>query len=125
MSRCLIVYFSQGNTTRTIAEAIANGLRAGNHDVDLHNLKDGPPPDQAKYDVLGIGCPAQYYRPAIIVSDYLDSLPGLTGKSVFTSFCTQRIPATRATRYGACWKQKAGRTRDMPFIVEPVTFSAT
>jgi flavodoxin/ferredoxin len=84
MSKCLIVFFSQGGTTGKIAEAVAKGLRAQNHDVDLHNLKDGTPPDQGKYDLLGIGCPAQYYRPAIIVSDYLDSLPNLSGKPVFT-----------------------------------------
>lgn len=84
MSSCLIVFFSQGNTTGRIAEAVAKGLRAQNHDVDLHNLKDGPPPDQGKYQILGIGCPAHYYRPAIIVSDYLAGLPNLSGKPVFS-----------------------------------------
>ncbi len=84
MSRCLIVYYSQGNTTKKIAEAVAKGIRAGSHEVDLHNLKDGPPPDHGKYDMLGIGVPAHYYRPAIIMSDYLDTLSGISGKPVFT-----------------------------------------
>jgi flavodoxin/NAD-dependent dihydropyrimidine dehydrogenase PreA subunit len=83
MSRCLIVFFSQGGTTNRVAESIARGLRAGNHEVDLHNLKNGPPPDAGAYDILGIGTPAYYFRPPFIVSDYLDSLPALAGKPVF------------------------------------------
>lgn len=84
MSRGLVVFFTQGGTTRTIAKAIAKGLSAHGHDVELHDLTDGPPPDPARYDFLGIGCPAHYCRPAIIVSDYLERLPDLSGKPVFT-----------------------------------------
>ncbi len=84
MSRCLVVFFSQGGTTRRIAEAVARGLRAQRHEVELHDLKDGAPPDATKYDLLGIGCPAHYYRPAIPASDYLERLPELGGKPVFT-----------------------------------------
>jgi len=84
MSTCLVVFFSQGGTTRRIAEAISKGLSAHGHHVDLHDLRDGPPPDPSRYDVLGIGCPAHYYRPAIVVSDYVQRLPDLSGKPVFT-----------------------------------------
>jgi flavodoxin/NAD-dependent dihydropyrimidine dehydrogenase PreA subunit len=84
MSTCLIVYFSQGGTTRRVAESISSGLRAQGLTVDLHDLRDGNPPRLDGYDVLGIGCPAHYYRPAIVVSDYLEALPGLSGKPVFT-----------------------------------------
>jgi flavodoxin/NAD-dependent dihydropyrimidine dehydrogenase PreA subunit len=84
MSTCLIVYFSQGRTTGKIAVSIAKGLGASDHSVSFHNLKDGPPPDQRSYDILGIGCPSHYYRPAIVMSDYLESLPDLVGKPVFS-----------------------------------------
>jgi len=84
MSRCLIVYFSQGGTTRRVAEAVSTGLRAQGHEVDLHDLEDGPPPAHGRYEILGVGCPAHYYRPAIVVSDYLENLPDLSGKPVFT-----------------------------------------
>lgn len=109
MSKCLIVFFSQGGTTRTTAEAVAKGLRAGNHDVDLHNLKDGPPSDQEKYDVLGIGCPAQYYRPAIIVSDYLDSLPDLSGKPVFTFILHAAYPGDAGNMVRRELEKKGGK----------------
>lgn len=83
MSRCLIVFLSQGGTTSRIAESIAEGLRAKSHDVTLHNLKDGPPPGPAAYDMLGIGTPTYYFRLPFIVADYLNSLPALSGKPVF------------------------------------------
>ena len=83
MSRCLIVFLSQGRTTGRIAASIAQGLRAGRHDVDLHNLKDGPPPDPGQYDILGLGTPTYYFRPPFLVSDYVNSLPALSGKPVF------------------------------------------
>ncbi len=100
MYRCLIVFFSQGGTTGRIAESIAQGLRAGNHDVELHNLKDGPPPDHSTYDILGIGTPAYYFRPPFIVSDYLNSLHDLSGKPVFVfvlhgSYCGDAGNAVR------------------------------
>lgn len=109
MSKCLIVFFSQGGTTSKIAEAVAKGLRAQNHDVDLHNLKDGPPPDQGKYDLLGIGCPAHYYRPAIIVSDYLDSLPDLSGKPVFTFIVHAALQGDAGNRVRRALENKGGK----------------
>jgi len=45
MAKSLIVYFSQGGTTAKVAEAIASGLRSKNHQVDLHNMNDGKPPE--------------------------------------------------------------------------------
>ncbi len=83
MSRCLLVYYSQGGTTNRIAESIAKGLLAAHHVVDLHNLKDGPAPGLATYDVLGLGTPTYYFRPPFIVTDHLNSLPDVAGKPFF------------------------------------------
>ncbi len=83
MSKCLIVYLSQGGTTSTIAASVAKGLRSRTTDVTLHNLKDGPPPDPAAFDILGIGTPVYAWRPPFMVSDYLNNLPDLSGKPVF------------------------------------------
>lgn len=82
-SKALIVYFSQGRTTARVAEAIAAGLRAAGRQVDLHNLKDGPPPEARNYDLFGIGFPVYYFRPPFNVTDYLNSLPELDGLPAF------------------------------------------
>jgi flavodoxin len=55
MPKCLIVFFSQMGTTVKVAESIAAGLRASGYQVDLHNLKNGKPPEISGYDLLGIG----------------------------------------------------------------------
>jgi len=84
MSKCLIVYFSQGGTTARIAESIASGLcDNGEHTVDLYTLKEIPPPVEG-YDLLGVGFPVYMFRPPFTVMDYLRSLPELAGLPVFT-----------------------------------------
>jgi flavodoxin/NAD-dependent dihydropyrimidine dehydrogenase PreA subunit len=83
MSKCLLVYYSQGGSTGRIAESVAKGLRAQGHTVDLHNLKDGPAPGPGDYDLLGVGTPAYYYRPPFLVTDHLKSVPALAGKPFF------------------------------------------
>ncbi len=83
MPRTAVVYFSQGGTTARVAEAIAAGLRAASYDVDLFNLRDGPPPEIRGYDLLGIGSPVYFYRVPFNVADYLRALPGLGGMPVF------------------------------------------
>jgi flavodoxin/Pyruvate/2-oxoacid:ferredoxin oxidoreductase delta subunit len=83
MSKILMVYFSQGGTTAQIAELIAIGLKASCHEVDLCNLKDGPPQSLDGYDLLGIGTPAYYFRPSFNIMDYVKSLPHLDGLPAF------------------------------------------
>ena len=83
MSKSLIVYFSLGGTTARVAESIAVGLRAAEYQVDLCNIKDAQPPGLGGYDLLGIGAPANYFRPPFNVMDYVNSLPNLDGLPVF------------------------------------------
>jgi flavodoxin/NAD-dependent dihydropyrimidine dehydrogenase PreA subunit len=83
VSKTLIVHFSQGGTTAQVAESIATGLRAAQHEVDLCNLKDEPAPFLEGYDMLGIGSPTYWYRPPFNVMDYVNSLPDLEGLPSF------------------------------------------
>ncbi len=83
MSRCLLVYFSQGGSTARISESVAKGLCAEGHTVDLHNLKDGPAPNPGTYDVLGVGTPTYYFRPPFPITEHLTNLPDLAGKPFF------------------------------------------
>ena len=106
MSKCLIVYFSQGGTTEQVAESIAAGLRTNAHEIDLHNVRDGRPPSPEGYDLLGIGTPTYYYRPAFDISDYAAGLPALAGLPafVFVLHGTYRGDAGNAIRQGLAQK---------------------
>jgi len=81
VKKVLIVYFSQGKTTMLVADAISAGLREAGHQIDLCNLMEGQPPDPRDYDLLGMGSPIYYYRKPFNVTDYVNSLPDLTGLS--------------------------------------------
>jgi flavodoxin/ferredoxin len=83
MLKCLIVFFSQMGTTSKVAESIAAGLRVSGYKVDLHNLKNGKPPEISDYDLLGIGSPVYNYTQPFIVVDYLHSLTDVKGLPVF------------------------------------------
>ena len=83
MPSSLIVYFSQGGTTKKIAQAIAQGLRTSKYEVDLCDLKEAQNKDVLKHDLLGIGSPAYYFRPPFNVMDYISSLPNLAGLPFF------------------------------------------
>lgn len=109
MSSCLVVYFSQGGTTRRTAEAISRGLRAAGHSVDLHDLRDGAAPDPAGYDLLGVGGPAHYYRPALVVSDYVERLPTLSGKPVFSFALHGAYPGDAGTFLRRALAARGGR----------------
>ena len=84
MAKSLIVYFSQGGTTTKVAESIATGLRREGYEVDLYSIKEKQQLDLSGYDLLGIGSPVYFYRPPFIVTDYLNSLPGLGGLPTFS-----------------------------------------
>lgn len=83
MPKCLIVSFSQGGTTRRIAESIAKGLQTAKYEVDLCDLKEATDKEVNQYDLLGIGSPTYYFRPPFNVTDYVSSLPDLAGLPCF------------------------------------------
>src|SRR6056297_180092 len=82
--RCLIVFFSQTNSTKKIAEAIGEELAASDWDVDLINIKYDQVDNLKEYDLIGFGTPVYYYRLPFLVKDYLQSLPDLKNKAVFS-----------------------------------------
>lgn len=84
MPKAALVYFSQGGTTARVAEAIAAGLRAATWEVDLFDLRNGPPPEIRGYDLLGVGSPVYFFRLPFNVADYLRALPRVEGMPVFS-----------------------------------------
>jgi flavodoxin/Pyruvate/2-oxoacid:ferredoxin oxidoreductase delta subunit len=108
MLKSLIVYFSQGGTTARVAKSIANGLQVAGYKSELHNIRDGQPPDLQDYDLVGIGFPVYYYRPPFNIIDYLNSLPNLSGLPVYIfllqgtyRFDAATQAASKLTRKGA------------------------
>ena len=85
--KCLITYFSQTNSTRKISESIGKEIAAYDWKVDFINIKYEKAVNVKEYDLLGFGTPVYYYRLPFLVKDYLQSLPDLNNKPVF-SFIT-------------------------------------
>ncbi len=106
MSKILITYFSQGGTTAQVAEYIAFGLRSSGHQVDLCNIKDCQPINLDCYDLLGIGSPAYFFRPPINVTDYLTSLPSLTGLRSFVFVLYGTYPGDTGNNIRAALRMK-------------------
>lgn len=111
MSKCLIIYFSLGGTTARVAEAIASGLRHGDYQVDFCNLKDELPPTLEKYDLLGIGSPAYYFRPPFNVMETLNALPKLNGLPCFVFVLHGTYRGDTGNRIRRVLAQKGARER--------------
>jgi len=82
----MILYWSLGGTTKRVAEAIAEGLRGAGVGCELHDLRTGAPEDLAAHEIVGVGFPVHYYRPAMPATDAIRALGRLDGHSVF-AFC--------------------------------------
>jgi len=108
--KCLIVYFSQWNTTASIAEQIALGLQMKNYNIQQHNLKDTElPPDASEFDLIGIGTPVYYYRTPFNVGRYLNNLPDLSGKPVFVFLLHGSYPEDT---FSSIWKILKSKNAD-------------
>lgn len=109
MPKCLMVYFSQGQTTARVAESIATGLRAAEYQVDLYNLRDGEVPGLDGYDLLGIGSPAYYYRPPFNVTEYVRGLPKLEGMPAFVFVLHGTMPGDAGNQIRETLTRKGSR----------------
>ncbi len=82
MKRALILYYSQHGTTAVTAECIARGISTKNFSVESVNIRDEPVPDLLSCDLLVIGSPVYYFRPAHIILDIIKGFPLLNGLPV-------------------------------------------
>lgn len=78
--RCGIVYFSQTGNTEKIARAIQGRICATAGACDIMRLEETDPRQMDRYDLLGLGCPAFYFREPLNVSQFMQSLPWQLGK---------------------------------------------
>lgn len=81
--KVLIATFSQTGNTIRIADEISKGLHSMGCEVNYHSINGKQPPDLSDFDIIGIGTPVYFFRPPFIVSDFVNSLPDLRGKSFF------------------------------------------
>lgn len=109
MKMALIVYFSQGGTTATVATEISNGLRDNGYEADIYSITDESPPDIKQYDLIGIGSPIYIYRPPFNVIAYVNDLPDLNGLPFFVFMLHGTHPGTAGNFLRKRLEQKGGR----------------
>jgi flavodoxin/ferredoxin len=81
--RSAIVYYSQNDSTRKIARAIRDGLRAATGQCDLFTVKQAKELDLAGYDLVGLGSPIWMGAETPNLRNWIDALPKQGGRHVF------------------------------------------
>lgn len=109
MKKALIVYFSQGGTTKKIATEIANGLSDAGYKADLYSITDDSSPNVNDYNLIGIGSPVYVFRPPFNVLEYVKSLPALNGLPFFVFMLHGTHPGTAGNILRKRMEQKGGR----------------
>lgn len=84
----IVIYFSQSGNTRTMGQAIAEGIKSVTGQCDLIRMQDFPPERWLEYDLIGFGTPIWGGFPPPNVERYVASLPeDVQGKQAFF-YCT-------------------------------------
>ena len=83
MQKIAIVYLSTTGNTRAMADAIADGARSRNVDVEIKSLYDWKPEEAAAADAIAIGSPTFYYTMLPPIEKFVDKLvkAGAKGKN--------------------------------------------
>ena len=82
IQKIAIVYLSTTGNTRAMADAIADGARSRNVDVEIKSLYDWKPEEAAAADAIAIGSPTFYYTMLPPIEKFVDKLvkAGAKGK---------------------------------------------
>jgi flavodoxin/NAD-dependent dihydropyrimidine dehydrogenase PreA subunit len=107
--KVLIATFSQTGNTIRIAEEISKGLHSMGCEVDYHSINGKQLPDMRDFDIIGIGTPVYFFRPPFIVSDFVNSLPDLKGKSFFVFTLYGTLPGDAGNYIRRKLRKKHGR----------------
>lgn len=73
--RACVVYFSQTGNTRQVAEAMQEALAATAGFCAIYRLEETDPAELGRYDLIGLGCPAFYFREPLNVRRFLFDIP--------------------------------------------------
>lgn len=85
--KALVIYFSQTNNTRKVAQCIHAGITESTMESRLVPLAEVDQNTLADYDLVGLGAPVFYYQEPFNVQDFIEALPDLKGQPWFV-FCT-------------------------------------
>lgn len=80
MPKVLIVYYSKTGNTRKMAELIAEGVKKGNVDVEVADVKDVKAERLREVDGIIIGSPTYYGSVASEIKDLIDDSVKFHGK---------------------------------------------
>lgn len=80
--RPCIIYFSQTGNTRKVAEVIQGVLASSFGSCALYRLEETDPSEINRYDLIGLGCPAFYFREPMNVRSFLLKMPSQNSAGV-------------------------------------------
>jgi flavodoxin I len=82
MSKLAVVYLSTQGNTKIMADAIADGARSRNVDVDIKSFYDWKPEDVAAADAIAIGSSTFHYTILPPIEKFIDNMVkvGVDGK---------------------------------------------
>ena len=81
--KALLVVFSQTGNTLKLAKRIQDGITAEWGSCELLSLHEAQGMAFEGYDLVGLGCPAFFYKEPFNVADFIEGLPELKGKQWF------------------------------------------
>ncbi len=85
--RTIIICFSLTGNTKTVAGNIRDGILEEIDQCDLIDMNKVNITALTEYDLVGLGCPAFYYKEPFNVRDFMERLPQQNNKPWFV-FCT-------------------------------------
>jgi len=113
MKKALIMYFSQGGSTKKTGEAVGRGLENSGYRVDYHDIAGKERPDVTGYDLIGVGSPVYIYRTPFNVMKVLKGLPPLKGKPFFVYIMYGTLPGSAANSIRKLLVSKGGVDRGL------------
>ena len=81
--KMLILFFSQTQYTRKVAERMRTGALQSGAGCELASIRDVDTATLHRYDLVGLGTPVFYYQEPANVRQFIADLPELTGKHWF------------------------------------------
>ena len=109
MPKALVAYFSQGKTTKKVAEMISKGLESRGLSVDLYNIAQDTPLEVTDYDMIGIGSPVYVFRPPFNVTAFLKNFPNLNGRPFFCFILHGTLPGAAGNLLRGYLTHKGGK----------------